>query len=147
VTAPDATDPVPVPLLEPSLAARQEALVRALVAGGPVPVGMDGARVAVTARTLVRKRARVVVGVWPALRTVENYEQRFVDWAGGRTPASATADGAAFALALGSAMPLPVAVELVAARRRRWVRADGGVVLRLFGAVRTLRAPGSSPSP
>ncbi len=141
MTTPGAIDPVV------TLAIRQAALVRALVAGGPVPAGMDGARVAATARTLLRKRARVAALVWPALRTVEDYEQRFAAWAVGRIPASAAAEGEAFALTLGSAMPLPVAVELVAGRRRRWVRVDGSVVLRLFGVVRTFRTPGASPAP
>ena len=39
------------------LAARQEELVAALVAGGPVPSGFDPGRLAVARRALLRKRA------------------------------------------------------------------------------------------
>ncbi|RSS80619.1 DUF692 domain-containing protein [Streptomyces sp. WAC06614] len=46
---------------------RQGALVAALVAGGPVPVGFDGERVRVQARALAAKRASVVGKVAPEL--------------------------------------------------------------------------------
>lgn len=121
------------PEARPSLAGRQAALVRALVAGGPEPVGFDPERLAVTALALRRKRARVVAHVWPALRSLPDFEARYARWADCRTPGSVTDDGVAFALSLGPELPGPVAVELVAARRRRWVRTRDGVVVRFFG--------------
>ncbi len=49
------------------LAARQRELVRALLAGGPVPAGFDGHRVAVEARALRAKRRSVAARLRPDL--------------------------------------------------------------------------------
>jgi hypothetical protein len=115
-----------------ALAQRQEALVRALVAGGPVPPGLDPARVAVTADGLARKRARGVAALWPALRLVPDYEGRFATWAAGLPPGDAHAEGPAFARSLPrDALPAAVGVELAAAGRRRCIRVRGGLVLRV----------------
>jgi hypothetical protein len=116
-----------------ALAARQAALVRALVADGPTPAGFDVARVRATSMSLRRKRARVVAHAWPALRSVPDYESRYAGWALGRAPGSATEDGVAFAATLGRECPAAVGVELVAARRRRWIRVRGGIVVRWCG--------------
>jgi len=116
-----------------SLAERQAALVRALVAGGPNPEGFDPDRLAATSVGLRRKRARGVAHVWPTLRSLPEFESRYADWAQGRTPGPAADDGAAFALSLGADLPGVVAVELAAARRRRWIRSRDGVVVRWFG--------------
>jgi hypothetical protein len=84
------------------LAAEQAALVRSLVAGGPVPDGFDPDRVRATAAALARKRAREVARVWPALAADlgDSFTDRFVAYAAGRpspTPGGALADGLAFA--------------------------------------------------
>jgi hypothetical protein len=83
-----------------SLAARQLALVSALVAGAAPPAGMDTERVRIQARALVRKRARSVArhqpdvaaklgdGFWPAF---EQYAAQSAP------PADSTADAKAFA--------------------------------------------------
>ena len=49
------------------LAARQQELVRALLAGGPVPAGFDGHRVEVEARSLRAKRRSVAARLRPDL--------------------------------------------------------------------------------
>ena len=83
-----------------SLAARQLALVSALVAGAAPPAGMDQERVHVQAQALLRKRARSVArhqpdvaaslgdGFWPAF---EQYAARSAP------PAGSAADARAFA--------------------------------------------------
>jgi len=84
------------------LAAEQAALVRALVAGGPVPEGFDPGRVRATAAALARKRAREVARTWPVLAADlgDDFTDRFVAFAAGRPPPAtggALADGLAFA--------------------------------------------------
>jgi hypothetical protein len=123
----------PGAVARPSMAERQADLVRALVGGGPVPAGFDEGRVAVTALSLRRKRARVVAHVYPALRALPDYETRYAAWSAGREPGRAADDGAEFALQLGDECPAAVGVELVQARRRRLMRVRGGVVVRWFG--------------
>ena len=86
-------------------AAGQAALVRALVAGGPVPEGFDPDRVRATAAALARKRAREVARAWPVLAADlgEAFTDRFVGFASGRPlPATggALADGLGFARAM-----------------------------------------------
>jgi hypothetical protein len=134
---------------EPSggeLAARQAALVRALVAGGPAPHGLDPSRLAATAWGLARKRARLVALHYPALRAAPDYETRYAAWAAGRPPGSVHEDGAAFAASLGRDLPLAAAVEQVAARRRRWVRVHDGLIVRAFGVRRVVRRRGGEPT-
>jgi hypothetical protein len=84
------------------LAAEQAALVRALVAGEPVPEGFDPDRVRATAAALARKRAREVARAWPVLTADLGaaFTDRFVAWATGRPPPAAggaLADGLGFA--------------------------------------------------
>jgi len=85
------------------LAAEQAALVRALVAAGPVPDGFDPGRVRATSAALARKRAREVARAWPALALGlgDRFEARLEAWAGGSAPppGGALADGLAFARA------------------------------------------------
>ena len=86
------------------LAAEQAALVRALVAGGPVPEGFDRDRVRATAAALARKRAREVARAWPVLAADgEAFTDRFVAYAAGRPPPAA---GGALAEGLGFARDL-----------------------------------------
>jgi len=49
------------------LATRQGELVRALVAGGPLPSGFDDLRTSTTSGALLRKRMRGVERTWPGL--------------------------------------------------------------------------------
>lgn len=81
------------------LAERQAALVRALVAGGPVPPGFDPATVQATAAALLRKRARETAAHYPALvhATGPDFTARYIDWACGRPKAGTIADALAFA--------------------------------------------------
>ncbi|MFI7679340.1 hypothetical protein [Actinophytocola sp. NPDC049390] len=64
------------------LAARQQELVRALLAGGPVPTGFDGHRVEAEARALRAKRRSVAAQVRPDLaeRLGERYRALFDTW-------------------------------------------------------------------
>lgn len=86
---------------EERLADQQAALVRALVAGGPVPGGFDPTRVAATVGALARKRAREVAKAWPALayQLGEEFTDRFLAYAAAspRRGRGALADGLAFA--------------------------------------------------
>lgn len=79
------------------LAARQAALVAALVSGGPVPEGFDPHRVAAARKALLRKRAGLVARIWPMLATECRWPDRFTRWAAGRTPHGALRDGFDFA--------------------------------------------------
>lgn len=65
------------------LAARQRELVRALLAGGPVPPGFDGHRVAVEAAALRSKRRSVAAQLRPDLvdRLDVLFRQLFDTWA------------------------------------------------------------------
>jgi hypothetical protein len=89
------------------LAAQQAALVRALIAGGPPPAGLDPARVVATASALARKRARQVAKTWPALAHSlgDGFTTRFVAYAAANPlpPGGALADGLGFARTLAQA--------------------------------------------
>jgi hypothetical protein len=69
-----------------NLAARQAALVAALVAGAEVPAGLDADRVRIQAATLLRKRGRSVAGAQPelALALGESFRTAFAAYAAGR---------------------------------------------------------------
>lgn len=75
-----------------SLAEEQEALVRALVAGAPLPEGFDAVRVGAAARALLRKRTEEVLRVWPVLDA-----GAFGRWAAGRPTQGSWRDGWDFA--------------------------------------------------
>ncbi len=84
------------------LGARQEALVLALTAGGPVPDGFDPVRMAVTRRALLRKRAGLAALRWPVLRAShgERWNAVFAAHHDGRPSRGALADGFDVARAL-----------------------------------------------
>ena len=107
-----------------SLAEDQQALVRALVAGGPVPAGFDAGRVDAAARALLRKRADDVARAWPVLMSDPATRARFVRWADGRPRTTSFADGAAFAkdLRAAGALPRPARDEQRRAERPSWWR-------------------------
>lgn len=81
------------------LAGQQAALVRALVAGGPVPDGFDAAELAMTARALLRKRAQEVARRFPMLahECGPNYQDLYCAWAKDRPKISTLSDARAFA--------------------------------------------------
>jgi hypothetical protein len=141
------------------LAARQAALVAALVAGGPVPSGFDPERLAVARRALVRKRAGAAAAQWPLLAASlgPDWPAAFAASVADRAPTSALDDGWDLARALhrrgelGGAAAAELAEREVALRRtpggharRRLpaVRRTGrGVVVQVAGRVRHLSLP------
>ena len=94
-----------LPETHPDLAAQQEALVRALAGQAPPPAGFDTAQIDATAESLLKKRARTVARVWPALARAlgDTYAAQFGAYARA-TPlpadGSPVADGHAFAQVL-----------------------------------------------
>lgn len=96
------------------LAARQAALVAALVNGGPVPEGFDRDRVAAARKALLRKRAGLVARIWPMLAADCRWPKRFTEWADGRPPHGALRDGFDLArhLRAQGRLPATAAVEL-----------------------------------
>ena len=134
------------------LAAEQAALVRALVAGGPVPGGFDPDRVRATSTALAHKRACEIARAWPVLAAElgEDFGGRFLAFAAGRPPpvrGGALADGLAFARALARQGRLPgdARVEALAAAARL-SRSPARLAATLAGPPRRLviviRAPG-----
>jgi hypothetical protein len=140
------------------LAARQAALVAALVAGAATPRGFDRARVRAAGEALLRKRAGEAAAAWPLLRTSfgSHWTAAFGAWAAGRPPGGALRDGWDLARATAAAEGLdPLAAAELAEREVRW-RYDGaspprrrrgpacrrtvdGVVVQVFG--RLVRLP------
>lgn len=118
-----------------SLAARQEALVRALVAGGPTPEGFDEERLAAAGRALRNKRFGEVTGVWPQLLP---YGDLFRSWARDRPPLGAWRDGWDFAREHRSELDVE-ALTALAVCEARWRHGDeprlrrGPVVRRVPG--------------
>ena len=145
------------------LAARQAALVAALVSGAPTPDGFDPSRVRAAAQALLVKRAGEVAAAWPLLRTSfgSGWSVAFTAWAAGRPPNGALRDGWDFAreaAAAGRLGPL-AAADLAerevmwrydgrsAPRRRRWPayrRSADGPVVQVFGRVVRPRGRASS---
>ncbi|WP_327149123.1 hypothetical protein [Nocardia sp. NBC_01329] len=93
----------------PGLADRQAALVRALVAGEPVPPGFDPAGVHATAQALRYKRAREVAVRYPGLvhAAGPDFTTRFVEWARARPRSGTAADAVRFARESGIPWPPP----------------------------------------
>lgn len=119
------TEPAARPCSVGDLAARQAALIAALVAGGELPAGFDRTRVSATRRALLVKRAGEVAVVWPLLATSFGTEwpARFVTWADGRPPRGPLRDGWDFARALADADELPeLAVTELTEREGGWRR-------------------------
>ncbi|MGI5415666.1 hypothetical protein [Actinomadura luteofluorescens] len=81
------------------LAAAQEALVRAMTAGGPMPEGFDAGAVRAAAHGILLKRAGEVARAWPAL--AESYgtswKAAFAAWAAERPTRGSLRDGWDFA--------------------------------------------------
>ncbi|MET0187420.1 MAG: hypothetical protein ABW212_00375 [Pseudonocardia sediminis] len=77
------------------LAARQAALVEALVAGGPDPIGFDPERLAATRRALLRKRAGQAAAAWPLLAAAlgPNWTPTFAARFDGVAPTDALREG------------------------------------------------------
>jgi len=77
------------------LAARQAALVAALVAGGPDPAGVDPVRLDATRRALLRKRAGEAARHWPLLAASlgPDWTRVFAEHRDGREPVGALRDG------------------------------------------------------
>jgi len=109
------------------LAARQAALVAALVAGGPLPPGFDADDVAVARRALLRKRAGLVRYHWPRLAAAlgDRWLAVFGEWADGRTPVGALRDGWDLARHLAAAGRLPACAAAELAAREVTARYDG----------------------
>jgi hypothetical protein len=136
------------------LAAAQAALVGSLVAGAPPPPGFDAARLDVTARALLRKRAGEVARAWPRLAAGHGtrWVTVFAAWARHRPSRGSWLDGWDFARDHRDSLPYGAALELLlceaawryddgATPRRRRVfasRTPGGVVIRFFGRTRVL---------
>ncbi|WP_328345018.1 hypothetical protein [Micromonospora sp. NBC_00421] len=140
------------------LAARQAALVAALVAGAPVPAGFATDRVDATRAALLRKRAGEVARHWPLLAAGlgDAWWTTFRDWAADRPSAGSLRDGWDLARELRDRTALPPlgAEELVGReaahrydgrhppRHRRLpaiARTGGAVALQFAGRVRLLR--------
>lgn len=92
-----------------TLGERQEALVRALVAGGELPEGFDRGDAAVVSAALIRKRAAEVAHHVPVVRHTlgDRYLRLFTAWAAGRPKTSSQADAQAFVAYLRSVGELP----------------------------------------
>lgn len=136
------------------LAARQAALVAALVTGEADPAGFDADRLAVTRRALLRKRAGEVAAVWPLLAASlhRDWQATFAGFAEGRAPAGALRDGWDLArdLQRRGALAADAGVELAEreaalrhhdGRRRRLPavrRRPGGAVVQIAGRVHHL---------
>lgn len=113
------------PAGDSNLAAKQAALVAALVNDGPVPEGFDRHRVAAVRTALLRKRAGLVARIWPMLAAECQWPVRFTEWADGRTPRGALRDGFDFARHLRAQGRLtPVAAVELAEYEVLW-RYDG----------------------
>jgi hypothetical protein len=87
------TDPIAPP--GAGLAARQAALVAALVVGEPTPAGFDPDRIEATRRALLRKRAAEAAKVWPLLAASlgENWIATFSAHRAGTDPVGGLRDG------------------------------------------------------
>ncbi|MGV9720336.1 hypothetical protein [Nocardia beijingensis] len=110
-----------------TLAQRQAALVRALVAGAAVPPGFDAEAVGAAADALLRKRAGEVARRFPLLAHAchGDFTARFTAWARNHPKTTTSADAAAFASATGIDWPSTPHGRA----RRRWFpryRASGG---------------------
>ncbi|SNR67286.1 hypothetical protein [Actinomadura mexicana] len=99
------------------LAAAQEALVRAMTAGGPMPEGFDAEAVRAAAHGILLKRAGEVARAWPVLAASygTSWKAAFAAWAAERPARGSFRDGWDFArddrdrLAAGAARELALA--------------------------------------
>lgn len=141
--------------LDADLAAAQEALVRAMTAGGPLPDGFDAGDVAAAARAILGKRAGDTARAWPALAASYGggWADAFAAWAAERPTRGSLRDGWDFARAHRADLPAAARTELAAAEarwsyggdgepRRRLVavrRVPGGLAVQVRGRLRVLR--------
>ncbi|MBJ8339246.1 hypothetical protein JGU71_10130 [Antrihabitans sp. YC3-6] len=97
------------------LAARQAALVRALVAGAEPPEGFDRDALATASRALLRKRAQEVGRRYPRLTYAcgDRFQDLYCAWAKDRPKTTTYADARAFADHL-------TAIGLQPVARSRW---------------------------
>ncbi|MGH3244291.1 MAG: hypothetical protein ACRDNL_28220, partial [Spirillospora sp.] len=81
--------------LDKGLADAQEALVRAMAAGGPMPAGFDGDAVRAAAHGILLKRAGDVARAWPALAASygASWTETFLTWAAERPTQGSFRDG------------------------------------------------------
>jgi DMSO/TMAO reductase YedYZ molybdopterin-dependent catalytic subunit len=81
-----------------NLARRQKELIRALVAGDPLPPGFDSVTIDATRTALLRKRAAEIAARYPAVPSAlgERYDELFDRWASDRPKTSTAADAKAF---------------------------------------------------
>ncbi|MBC6463359.1 hypothetical protein HKK72_36815 [Actinomadura sp. HBU206391] len=137
------------------MAAAQERLVRALVAGDEPPPGFDAARVAVAARALLNKRAGEVARSWPRMAAAYGgrWAPVFADWAAGTPSRGSWLDGWEFARSRRAHLPPAAVAELAGCeahwsyrpdgppRRRRVAigRLPGGVIVQVFGRAAVVR--------
>jgi hypothetical protein len=104
------------------LAARQQALVAALVAGGELPEGFDPAGVLATKSALRRKRAGEVANTWPFLAASYGaaWPATFAAWAEHRPPNGSLRDGWDFARSVPGPPATALAREELAAREAQF---------------------------
>jgi hypothetical protein len=134
------------------LAAAQEALVRAMTAGGPLPRGFDADAVQVAARSILYKRAGDVARTWPALAHSygTSWRRTFAGWASERPTRGSWRDGWDFAREHEGEL-LAMALRELALAEARWSydgqgpprrrriavrRVPGGVAVQVRGRVR-----------
>jgi hypothetical protein len=105
------------------LAARQQALVAALVAGGDLPEGFNPAAVLATKTALRRKRAGEVARTWPFLAASYGtaWPATFAAWAEHRPPQGSLRDGWDFARSVEGGLSTALAREELAAREAGFV--------------------------
>jgi hypothetical protein len=128
----------------PTLAARQAALVAALVAGAAVPDGFDAGRVDAAERALRRKRAGEVARVWPRLAAGLGTERdgRFSRWARARPSHGGLRDGWDLARELSLLGQLPRIVEVELALREVGARYGGRTAPAARGGLAARRVRG-----
>ncbi len=125
------------------LAARQAAVIAALVAGGQLPAGFDQIRMSIARRALLVKRAGQVATAWPLLAASfgADWPSRFTTWADGRPPLGSLRDGWDFVRALAAAGELPERALIELAEREATWRYDGrSVPRRRWRLSRSVRA-------
>ncbi|MEU8796645.1 hypothetical protein [Spirillospora sp. NPDC048819] len=134
------------------LAAAQEALVRAMTAGGPVPGGFDAEAVRAAVHGILLKRAGEVALAWPALAASygTSWRTEFAGWAAGRPTLGSFRDGWDFARAHRDDLAGEAGRELAVAearwrhagaapprpRRAAVRRVPGGVAIQVGGRIR-----------
>ncbi|MFI0407158.1 hypothetical protein [Actinomadura sp. 3N508] len=135
------------------LAAAQEALIRAMTAGGAMPEGFDAEAVRAAAHGILLKRAGEVARAWPALAGSygASWTKAFAAWAAERPTQGSLRDGWDFARA--HDVLEPDAARELALAETRWTydgaspprprkaalrRVPGGVAVQVRGRVRAI---------